>query len=125
MFFLKKTFFKKTFFKKNAFLKECFLENNVLFLTFLKKNVFKKNWTLLIHQGEGLCLIFRMLEELSIHTTHLQFISFAIHLARLPKPIKIFKQPKNREESFDFNDFRTKRIVSAQPISEKNSKERN
>ena len=58
-------------------------------------------------------------ESQTLHTTHLQFISFAIHLARLPKPIKIFKRPKNREDSSDFDDFRTKRIVSAPPISGK------
>ena len=50
---------------------------------------------------------------------HLQFISFAIHLARLPKLIKIFKRPKNREDSSDFDDFRTKRMVSVPPISGK------
>ena len=50
---------------------------------------------------------------------HLQFISFAIHLARLPKPIKIFKRLKNRENNSKFDDFWTKRIVSARPISGK------
>ena len=29
---------------------------------------------------------------------------------------KKFKRPKNREDSSDFDDFRTKRIVSARPI---------
>ena len=35
-----------------------------------------------------------------------------------PPPVqpKIFKRPKNREDSSNFDDFRTKRIVSAQPI---------
>ena len=30
--------------------------------------------------------------------------------------MKKFKRPKNREDSSDFDDFRTKRIVPAQPI---------
>ena len=39
--------------------------------------------------------------------------------------LKNFKWPKNREDSSDFDDFQTKRIVSAQPIFQKFSKEVN
>ena len=39
--------------------------------------------------------------------------------------LKKFKRPKSREDSSNFDDFRTKRIVSAQPIFENFSKERN
>ena len=30
---------------------------------------------------------------------------------------EIFKQPKNRKDGSDFDDFRTKKIASTQPIS--------
>ena len=38
---------------------------------------------------------------------------------RLRKPTKMFKPPKNCEDSSDFDDFRIKRIVSVRPISGK------